>query len=161
MIEIVNDLDLLGFAVYPRSTMTDIAPLSDDIGFLLSRAGSAMAAAAKSALVPFELRVRSYSVLALACEHSGGLGQRQIAENLGLDPSQIVALVDELETRSLITRRVDPEDRRHKRIHATETGRATCVDAQRALASSNADILAALGHEDVSALRRALKAIVG
>lgn len=140
--------------------MTDISPLSDDIGFLLSRAGASMAGAAKTALAQFDLRVRSYSVLALACEHSGGLGQRQIAENLGLDPSQIVALVDDLESRELIARRVDPDDRRNKRIHATETGRALCVDAQRALASNNAEILDALGKDGVSELRRALKTIV-
>ncbi|MET0798509.1 MAG: MarR family transcriptional regulator, partial [Rhodococcus sp. (in: high G+C Gram-positive bacteria)] len=79
--------------------MTDIAPLSDDIGFLLTRAGTSLTAAAKTALAPFELRVRSYSVLALACEHADGLGQRQLAEELGLDPSQIVALVDDLEVR--------------------------------------------------------------
>lgn len=140
--------------------MTDIAPLSDDIGFLLSRVGATMSSAAKSALAPFDLRVRSYSVLALACEHSGGLGQRQIAEELGLDPSQIVALVDDLETQELITRRVDPDDRRNKRIHATEAGRGVCVDAQLALESAHADILEPLGPRGVRDLRQALQALV-
>ena len=140
--------------------MTDIAPLSDDIGFLLTRAGTSLTAAAKTALAPFELRVRSYSVLALACEHADGLGQRQFAEELGLDPSQIVALVDDLEARDLITRRVDPADRRNKRIDATDTGRALCVDAQRALASTQSDILSALGDRAVQELRRALRIIL-
>ncbi len=140
--------------------MTDIAPLSDDIGFLLNRAGTSMAGAAKTALAPFDLRVRSYSVLALACEHADGLGQRQIAENLGLDPSQIVALVDDLEVRELITRRVDPTDRRNKRIDATDAGRELCVDAQRALASTQTNILSTLGDQGVRELRQALRMIV-
>ena len=140
--------------------MTDIAPLADDIGFLLTRAGTSLTAAAKTALAPFELRVRSYSVLALACEHADGLGQRQFAEELGLDPSQIVALVDDLEARDLITRRVDPADRRNKRIDATDTGRALCVDAQRALASTQSDILSALGDRGVRELRQTLHSIV-
>jgi DNA-binding MarR family transcriptional regulator len=140
--------------------MTDIAPLSDDIGFLLTRAGTSLTAAAKTALAPFELRVRSYSVLALACEHSDGLGQRQLAEQLGLDPSQIVALVDDLEVRELITRRVDPGDRRNKRIHATDAGLALCVDAQRALAATQSATLSALGDRGVRELRQSLQSIV-
>ena len=140
--------------------MTDIAPLSDDIGFLLTRAGASLTAAAKTALAPFELRVRSYSVLTLACEHADGLGQRQLAEELGLDPSQIVALVDDLEARDLITRRVDPADRRNKRIDATDAGRALCVDAQRALAFSQSAVLSALGDRGVRELRQSLQSIV-
>lgn len=139
--------------------MTYIAPLSEDIGFLLNRAAASMMSAAKSTLTPFGLRVRSYSVLTLACEHSGGLGQRQIAEELGLDPSQIVALVDELETSGLIARHVDPDDRRNKRIDATEAGRAVCADAQRALTSSQPGILGTLTEKNLDELRRVLQSI--
>lgn len=140
--------------------MIDTAPLSDDIGFLLTRAGTSMTQAATTALAPFDLRVRSYSVLALACEGEDGIGQRRIAEKLGLDPSQIVALVDDLEDRGLISRTVDPDDRRHKRISATTEGRTLCADAQHALGAVQAKILNSLDDNAVRRLRRVLQSLV-
>ena len=48
---------------------------------------------------------------------------------LGLDPSQIVALVDDLEGRGLVMRTLDPNDRRNKLIVATDDGRDMCEQA--------------------------------
>jgi DNA-binding MarR family transcriptional regulator len=141
--------------------MTHINPLSDDIGFLLTRAGAIMLNAANKTLAPFDLRVRSYSVLVLACEHSGGLGQRQIADELGLDPSQIVGLVDDLESRKFIARQVDPEDRRNKRITATASGRTLCAEVQLAIETDRTTALADLSAGDLARLRRLLQVVVG
>ncbi|WP_328396290.1 MarR family transcriptional repressor CouR [Nocardia sp. NBC_00416] len=103
--------------------MAQSQALSDDIGFLLSRVGGMVLSAVNKALVPTGLRVRSYSVLVLACEQAEGVNQRRVAATLGLDPSQIVGLVDELEERELVLRTQDPSDRRNKLIAATEKGR--------------------------------------
>ncbi|WP_037144404.1 MarR family winged helix-turn-helix transcriptional regulator [Rhodococcoides fascians] len=140
--------------------MNDTSPLSDDIGFLLTRAGALTMGAANKALAPFDLKVRSFSVLVLACEHATGLGQRQIAEKLGLDPSQIVALVDDLESRGFIARQVNPEDRRNKRVSATNEGRRLCAEAQSEVASSQNETLGGLLADDVDSLRAKLQAIV-
>ena len=64
--------------------------LTDGVGFLLARASGLFARAGNAALVPFGLRVRSYSVLLLACEAAEGISQRDLAGVLGLDPSQVV-----------------------------------------------------------------------
>lgn len=76
--------------------------------------------------------MRSYSVLALA---SGGdnPSQRELATFLRLDPSQVVALVDDLERRRLVERLTDPNDRRANVVRGTAEGRALAAKAAAAL----------------------------
>src|SRR4051794_41883730 len=91
---------------------TDMADLTDDVGFLLTRASGLVLRATNAALADVGLRVRQYSVLALAADAADGISQRDLAEALGLDPSQVVALVDELAAAELVERRPSPTDRR-------------------------------------------------
>src|SRR5688572_23016252 len=85
--------------------------LGGDLVFLLARANALTLAAANAALAEHGLKARSYSVLALAADGARPT-QRELAEFLRLDPSQVVALVDGLEKRQLVERRTDPADRR-------------------------------------------------
>lgn len=96
--------------------------LEQDLGFLLSRASGLVVRATNAALVVDRLRVRQYSVLSLVCDHPGGVSQRDLAQLLGLDPSQVVALVDELDAAGLVTRIASPTDRRTKLVTATPAG---------------------------------------
>jgi len=110
------------------------APLVDDLSFLLARANALSLAAGNAALAPHGLKARSYSVLSLAVEGARPT-QRDIAGFLRLDPSQVVALVDDLQRRGLLERVPDPTDRRANVVRATDAGRALhslAVDAARA-----------------------------
>ncbi|MCX7619483.1 MAG: MarR family transcriptional regulator [Acidimicrobiales bacterium] len=49
---------------------------------------------------------------------------RELAEELAYDASHITAIVDRLEERGLVERRMDSQDRRVKRIALTRSGRA-------------------------------------
>ncbi|GAA3724352.1 DNA-binding MarR family transcriptional regulator [Spinactinospora alkalitolerans] len=133
--------------------------LTDDIGFLLSRASGAVARSASKALAPLGLRVRSYSVLMLAGEGTAGVTQRRLAATMGLDPSQIVALVDDLETRGLVTRTPDPADRRNKLITATDEGHRVREDAQQRVDQAHDDYFDRVPHESLDELRHALRRI--
>lgn len=117
--------------------------LAHEIEFLNARARSIGSALANDLLSEHGLRVRSYSVLALAC---GGVRptQRQLAEFLRLDPSQIVALVDELESGGLVRRETDPTDRRSKVIVATDAGEERYAAARAATARAEEIALSAL-----------------
>ncbi|SDF67344.1 DNA-binding transcriptional regulator, MarR family [Klenkia brasiliensis] len=106
-------------------------PLTDDLGFLLSRASGAVVRTTNAALAGHGLRVRQYSVLVLACDAAEGITQRELADVLGLDPSQVVLLVDELAGRGLVERRPSEADRRTRLVLATDTGRALREDAER------------------------------
>ncbi|TFD59761.1 MarR family transcriptional regulator [Cryobacterium sp. Hh7] len=96
--------------------------LANEIEFMTARARSIGSARANAMLAELDLRVRSYSVLSLACSGQNP-SQRELAGFLSLDPSQIVALVDHLENRGAVTREQDARDRRSKVIVATPAGR--------------------------------------
>lgn len=97
-------------------------PLTRDLGFLLSRASGTVLRATNAHLAPEGLRVRQYSVLALAADTEQGVSQRELARTLGLDPSQVVAIVDELAAAGLVERRPAPHDRRTRLVAATPAG---------------------------------------
>ena len=110
--------------------------LANEPEFLAARARSVGSAHANAALAPLDLKVRSYSVLSLA---ASGMqpSQRELAEFLALDPSQIVALVDQLESRGAVLRSADPRDRRSNIITATDSGQALYSEAARLVSAAD------------------------
>jgi DNA-binding MarR family transcriptional regulator len=56
-----------------------------------------------------------------------------VAEQLGLDPSNITGVVDRLEARGLIERQPHPDDRRIKLLALTRAGRAIRADLNERL----------------------------
>jgi len=131
------------------------SPLASEIEFLTARARALGSVVANARLQEHGLRVRSYAVLSLAC---GGLEptQRQLAEFLRLDPSQIVSIVDGLEAAGLVRRRTDPNDRRSKIIVATAEGETVRERAAVAAAHSEDVALATLSAVE----RRQLRALL-
>jgi DNA-binding MarR family transcriptional regulator len=105
--------------------------LLDDIGFLLARASAVAVAAANVALQPLGLTARAFATLTLAVEDDG-VTQRGISDFLRLDPSRVVAIVDDLERRGLVARLVAQDDRRLKVVVATTEGRALFREAAEA-----------------------------
>src|SRR3982751_1786030 len=98
-------------------------PLADDLGFLLSRASGQVVRATNAALAEHGLRVRQYSVLALACEAADGLSQRELAVVRALAPSQDAQQCDELPGAGLVERRAPEADRRARLVVPTPEGR--------------------------------------
>jgi DNA-binding MarR family transcriptional regulator len=132
--------------------------LTADLSFLLARANALALAAAHTALAPFDLKVRSYAVLSLACSPVLPT-QRDLAEFLRLDPSQIVSLVDDLESRRLVERQTDAADRRSKVVVATPAGRALQADAEKAAQQAEKSAHAGLSDEDRRRLADLLRTI--
>jgi DNA-binding MarR family transcriptional regulator len=60
-----------------------------------------------------------------ALTSSAGASQQALAGRLGVLPSRLVALVDELESRGLLERRDNLDDRRTHALHLTDAGRGT------------------------------------
>ncbi len=131
------------------------APLADESSFLLARANARSLSLGNAALAPLGLKVRSYSVLALAAGDER-LSQRDLAAFLRLDPSQVVALVDDLESRDLVERVSDPADRRANAVVATSEGEAIVARARQALGDADARLFAGLDDDE----RKALDAIL-
>ena len=134
-------------------------PLADDLGFLLSRASGQIVRATNAALAEHGLRVRQYSVLALACETADGRSQRDLANLLTLDPSQVVLLVDELTAAGLVERQAPEVDRRTRLVVATAQGRRVREAAGRDADAAVETPLSLLGAAERERLRDMLTRI--
>src|SRR5699024_11221535 len=104
----------------------DPSPLRDtelvqEIQFLTARLAAKGNNYANKLLEELDLNVRQFSVLALAASALKPT-QREMSSYVALDPSQMVALVDTLESRGLVKRETDRQDRRSNNIVATTEG---------------------------------------
>lgn len=132
--------------------------LAHETEFLAARARSVGSRRANEDLAALDLKVRSYSVLSLACS---GLNpsQRELAEFLFLDPSQIVALVDQLEKRGAVKRKADPRDRRSNIITPTAAGKRLYAEAAAIVQSAGEKSLGALAPAERDTLRDLLRRV--
>jgi DNA-binding MarR family transcriptional regulator len=132
--------------------------LVNEIEFLTARARALGSAKANTLLGPLDLKIRSYAVLSLACSGAAP-SQRELAEFLLLDPSQIVALVDGLEQRGLVQRETDPQDRRSKVIKGTEKGQQLLARAAAATQQAEDQAMSNLTASERAQLRELLRRI--
>ena len=132
------------------------ASISQDLGFLLAKLHAAGSVLNNRALAAFDLKERSYSILILA---NSGLEptQREMADFLSLDPSQIVALVDELEKRGLVVRAPGKQDRRAKTVTATRKGQKLLQQATEAAQRAEAEALRGLPADESAQLKALLQ----
>jgi DNA-binding MarR family transcriptional regulator len=73
--------------------------------------------------------------------------QQALAFTLGMVPSQLVAVVDDMEARGFIERRENPDDRRRYALHVTEKGHST-LEAIGSIAREHSRALLAALSED-------------
>ena len=138
-----------------RLASTEVA---DEIEFLMARARTIGIIRANQGLARFGIKVRHYVVLSLAASDLSP-SQRELAEFLQLDPSQIVAIIDVLETQGWVERKPSQEDRRIKVLNATAAGAKVLAEAKRVILEAEEDSLAALTHEEREQLRQLLRRI--
>lgn len=145
----------------PQSTEVETprlaeAKIGNDVGLLLAKLHATGSLLNNKALADYGLRERSFSVLTLACS---GLEptQRELADFLSLDPSQVVSLVDDLEHRGLVKRAQGKQDRRAKIIVSTAEGRRIHTKARAALEGCEKIQLASLDEDENAQLRALLK----
>lgn len=143
-----------------RSERFAATRLSGETVFLMNRIGSLGSAVTNDYLRGQGLKVRHYSLLSLVCE-SQAPTQREISEFLVLDPSQVVALVDDLEGRGLLRRESDPRDRRSKILVPTRAGRELLAEAESQVDAAAGLCLSALDEAEQDQLRGLLAKIVG
>jgi DNA-binding MarR family transcriptional regulator len=74
--------------------------------------------------------------------------QQALATALGTQPSRLVALVDELESKGLVERRAHQSDRRSYALHLTEAGKSTLQAIGRVAREHQQTLLAALSEEE-------------
>ena len=96
-------------------------PFGEAVGFLLSQLGAAVAQEFSSSMAELGLEPRHFALLRSIVAHEGE-SQSALAEHLSIPPSSMVAIVDQLEERGLVERRVHVSDRRARTLHLTDAG---------------------------------------
>jgi DNA-binding MarR family transcriptional regulator len=102
-------------------------------------------------LVGEELNPQQYGVLTAIYEQPG-CQQRTLAARAGVDPVSVGQIIDVLEQRNLAERRLDPADRRARRLYLTRSGTAMRNRLSPALLAAQKNLLAPLTKVEQAAL---------
>jgi DNA-binding MarR family transcriptional regulator len=113
----------------------------------------------EEALAPFGIDGRELGILLVLAGHEPG-SQQQAAQRLGIDRTSMVARLDALEGKGLVSRHPHAEDRRRNVVELSDAGRDTVRLATKASERAEATLLATLSDEDGERLRDALQAIL-
>ncbi len=111
---------------------------------------------AESALEPLGLRPRHLVALTVLRDHEGGT-QQALCGMLEIDRTNLVGLLNELETQGLIERRRSVDDRRRHIVDLTALGSQRLAEAELALAAAEDEILFELDVDERESLHRLLQ----
>ena len=92
------------------------------------------------ALEPFGIRPRHVAAL-IELRDRGELTQQSLCGQLHLDPTNLVAILNELEERGYATRRRDPEDRRRHLVEVSSKGIAVIEKVSAVMDAVEEDLL--------------------
>ncbi|WP_225726123.1 MULTISPECIES: MarR family winged helix-turn-helix transcriptional regulator [unclassified Nocardia] len=126
--------------------------------YLLSRVGKAARAGFGDRLAARGLRLWHMAILAALADF-GPHAQRDLAQRLGIHPSDVAKAVDELEAAGQVERARDAADRRRITVRLTRSGRAAlrALDAQAR--QVGAEILAPLDADERALLADMLRRV--
>src|SRR5262249_57880420 len=102
------------------------------------------------ALEPTQLTPGHLTALFLLRERP--LTQRALCEAVGVDPSKLVGLLNDLEDDGLVVRRRHPEDRRRHIVEISNAGRRRLAGADLAIDAVEDRLLTGLDKEQRAAL---------
>jgi DNA-binding MarR family transcriptional regulator len=99
-----------------------------------------------------------YALLATLAE-SGPSSQAELGRRIGLDRSDVTAVVNLLEAHGFLERVPDPADRRRNLVSITEAGSAHLVAMDAVVGRAQAELLAPLDEADRATLVSLLKQV--
>jgi DNA-binding MarR family transcriptional regulator len=133
-------------------------PLADDVWrdlsrFVMDNKDSWRRAVVERSGLPFS-RIRILKRLA-----GTPLTVKEVAQHATVDAPAATVAINDLEARGLVTRQIDPANRRCKLVSLTEAGRALVADID-AIDDPAPEPLSALGEDDLTALYSILGKVV-
>jgi MarR family transcriptional regulator, lower aerobic nicotinate degradation pathway regulator len=127
--------------------------------WLLGRASRTAQQLTRERLAASGMRRGYYGVLATLDEF-GPAAQTDIGRRLCIDPSDMVAILNELEDEDYVSRDRDPADRRRNSVTLTGAGRDALSRFDRAIAAAQDAVLAAFSPADREQLVGLLERLV-
>ncbi len=139
---------------------TDGLGFEGGIGFLLSRTGSMARRSWTRMLVERALTPHHYGMLMALGELGHACGQQRLSNLIGIDSRNAVPIIDGLVERGLLSREIDPSDRRRRILALTAPGRDVVLDLTETGAEIEDRFLQPLNPADREELHRILLALV-
>jgi len=127
-------------------------------GALLTIAARTGQELAKRRLSPMGLTVQLCGVLNLLAE--GPVSQQALGEQLGIDRTTVVELIDQLEQQGVVVRRRNPADRRSYALHLTPRGKTVQKRAARAFDSAADEFFGPLAPAEQQSLMEMLRRLI-
>jgi DNA-binding MarR family transcriptional regulator len=124
----------------------------------VQRAARALARRFDEALRPVGLTNGQFSLL-MSLNRPEAPGMAAVAELLAMDRTTLTAALKPLERRGLVKVKVDPADRRGRRLGLTAKGKKLLAEAALVWERTHAEAEAALGTGEPDRLRRDLRAL--
>lgn len=136
----------------------DPATVNEMVTSVLTASRVLVAISARSlAAVEETLTVPQFRML-VVLDTNGATSLTRLAEQLAVNPSTAMRMVDRLSAAGMVERTPDPEDRRVVRLVATDAGRRVVHAVTERRQAEITSIVASMPHEDRSAMVRALQA---
>ncbi len=132
---------------------TDVAEFAGQLFFRLWRASHTRTA---ERLASIGLTPALFALLNVLGAREGAI-QQQLSSDMGIDPSAMVKLIDELESAGFAERRRRPGDRRAWEVSITPKGRRTLERARRFATQVQDEVLGGLSAADRRQLLRLLR----
>jgi DNA-binding MarR family transcriptional regulator len=130
----------------------------DGLAFLLVQLGFHAGRRFGERLAPLGLQQRQAGMLVRLAANEGQ-SQQAIAELLGINATQMVFLVDELEGLGLVERRRNPADRRSHALYLTAAGRAMLARVRAVTLDHEESIAAGLAGDERKQLLTLLRRV--
>lgn len=142
----------------PSVEHVDTSYLESLLGYNARRAALSVIEVFMERMKVYGLRPVDFSVLSLIT-HNPGITSRQLCATLGIQPPNLVGMVNALEKRELIVRQPHPRDGRAMGLHLTTAGAKLMRDAERTAAELEAEVAARLSESEARTLIRLLKKV--
>ena len=123
-------------------------PLASAPGFLLSWNGQRTAHTFAEALKPLGLEASPLRGADPDRHATRARTQQELVDRSMIDPSSMVAVIDELEELGLAERQTHPSDRRKHAVHLTEQGRKTLERARASAIETAKELFAPLDADE-------------
>jgi DNA-binding MarR family transcriptional regulator len=128
---------------------------SDRVGFLLSQVGALASERFAERLAALGVQPGDVGILRLITVEQG-LSQQALAGRLGVGPSRVVALIDELEKKGLVARERSTKDRRIHELRLTDAGESVMARMREIGSAHEEEVVHALSASE----RRTLGALL-
>lgn len=109
-------------------------------------------------MAKYDLRPAEYTVITLV-NANPNMTQKQLAQAINVSPPNLATLLDRLESRGLVQRQRNPNDKRSQTLVLTTEGRTLCKKADKTASELENEATSMLSDEERAELLRLLQKI--